>query len=203
MSYILAVLAAISVIFGAMTGRLGEVGAAVLTGANQAIEVGIALAGMLCLWGGLTEVMRRSGLMEKLARLLRGPLRRLFPEVSGDAEAMESIAANVSANMLGLGNAATPLSIRAATRLHKLGGHTGEAGDPLCMLMMLNCASIQIIPVTIAGLRAAAGASAPFDVLPAIWVSSALSCATGVIAAKILARRGRRRSPDGKLRVEN
>ena len=193
MTYVLVALASIAVIFGAMTGRLNEVGAAALTGANQAVQVGVALAGMLCLWGGLTEVMRRSGLMEKLARLLRGPLRRLFPEISGDGEAMESIAANVSANVLGLGNAATPLSIRAAARIHKLSGETGEASDSLCMLMMLNCASIQIVPATIAGVRAASGAASPFDILPAVWISSAVGGASAILAAKLFARHAKQK----------
>lgn len=192
LSYILFIMATVSLVFGALTGRLPEVGAAVLSGADRAIEVGLGLAGMLCLWGGLTEVMRRSGLMERIARVLRAPLNRLFRSVAQDKTAMENIAANVSANLLGLGNAATPLSIRAANRLHDLSGRTGEASDALCMLMMLNCASIQLIPATIAGIRASAGAGAPFDILPAIWISSVSGCATAVILAKVLARRVKR-----------
>lgn len=188
LSYVLLILAVVSVIFGAVTGRLSEVGAAVMDGANKAVEVGLGLAGILCLWGGLTEVMRQSGLMEKLARLLRRPLKRLFPDAANDKIALESIAAGVSANLLGLGNAATPLSIRAASRLHELGGSTGEASDSVCMLMMLCCASIQIIPATIAGVRSAAGAKVPFDVLPSIWISSVIGCVTAVVMAKILSR---------------
>lgn len=194
LSYVLLIMATISLVFGAMTGRLSEVGAAVLGGADRAVEVGLGLTGMLCLWGGLTEVMRRSGLMEQITRILRAPLKYLFPSVAQDKTAMEDIAANVSANLLGLGNAATPLSIRAANRLHDLSGRTGEASDALCMLMMLNCASIQLIPATIAGIRASAGAAAPFDILPAIWISSFAGCTTAVLIAKALARRSKRPS---------
>ena len=131
------------------------------------------------------EVVRRGGLATRLADGLRPILARLFPENRGNAEAMEALSANVSANLLGLGNAATPLGIRAAEAMKKGRAATND----LCMLVVLNTASIQIIPATIAGIRAAAGAASPFDILPAVWISSLASLAAGLCAARFLARR--------------
>ena len=123
---------------------------------------------------------------EKLARLLHPVLRRLFPDFARDRGTMDTIAANVSANLLGLGNAATPLGLEAARRMSRR--TPGVAGDSLCMLVVCNTASIQLIPTTVAAVRMAAGCQTPFDILPAVWVTSALSVLTGIGAAKLLAR---------------
>jgi len=178
----------ISVFCGLLTGRMDEVSRGAMDGAAAAIELCVAMAGVLLLWNGVMEVMRQSGLSKQLARLLRRPLGLLFPGARRDEEAMESISANVSANLLGLGNAATPLGLRAAKRLHTLSGGGRSASDDLCTLIVLNTASIQLIPATVAGVRAAAGASAPFDILPPVWITSIASVIVGITAAKLLAR---------------
>ena len=132
------------------------------------------------------EVMGRSGLAEKLSRLLRPVLRLLFPQVAQDRAILDSISANVSANLLGLGNAATPLGIEAVRRMERRS--PGVASDAMCMLVVCNTASIQLIPTTVATVRAAAGGASPFDILPAVWLASALSVGVGVLACKIFAR---------------
>ncbi len=177
---------AVSVLCGLATGRGAEVAAAAIEGAGAAVELCLSIAGMMCLWSGVMEVMRRSGLAEGLTRLLRPVLRRLFPGCAGDRETMDSVAANVSANLLGLGNAATPLGLQAARRMGRNCG--GRASDELCMLVVCNTASIQLIPTTVATVRAAAGSAAPFDILPAVWLASALSVGVGILACKLFAR---------------
>ena len=174
---------ALSLLCALAMGNQGELASAALDGAASAIELGISMAGVLCLWMGVMEVMQRAGLAEKLARLLRPILRRLFPDFAGDRGTMDTIAANVSANLLGLGNAATPLGLEAARRMSRR--TPGVASDSLCMLVVCNTASIQLIPTTV---RMAAGSATPFDILPAVWVTSALSVATGILAAKLLSR---------------
>ncbi|MDR3207385.1 MAG: spore maturation protein A [Oscillospiraceae bacterium] len=181
-------MAAVSVVFGLLTGRIEAVSRGALEGAGAAVQLCIAMAGVLCLWSGIMEVMRRCGLAGGLARLLRGPLGLLFPGARGDGEAMEALSANVSANLLGLGNAATPLGLRAARRLHTLSGGGRSASNDLCMLVVLNTASLQLVPATVAGVRTAAGSAAPFDILPAVWVTSVCSVLVGVLAAKLLSR---------------
>ena len=186
MSVIWSVMVLASVLCAAATGREGDVAAAALEGAAAAVELCLSMAGVLCLWTGVMEVMKRSGLTERLSRLLRPVLRRLYPDFAGDREVMDSVAANVSANLLGLGNAATPLGIRAARRMSLRS--PGVASPALCMLVVCNSASIQLIPTTVASVRAAQGSAAPFDILPAVWLASALSVSVGIAAVKLLVR---------------
>ncbi len=186
MSVIWTAMVVLSLVCAAATGRLDALAASVLEGAGAAVELCIATAGALCLWSGVLEVMRRAGLMEGLARLLRPVLGLLFPAFRRDGSVMEPLAANVSANLLGLGNAATPPGIRAARRMAR--GCGGAAGDELCRLVVLNTASVQLLPTTVASLRAACGCAAPFDILPAVWISSLLSVTVGLGTARLLGR---------------
>ena len=186
MAWIWTGMAVLSILCGLATGRGELVAAAAVEGAQAAVELCVSIAGMLCLWTGVMEIMRRSGLAEGLSRLLRPVLSLLFPQVSGDRGVMDSISANVSANLLGLGNAATPLGIEAVRRMERKS--PGTASDAMCMLVVCNTASIQLIPTTVASVRAAAGSTAPFDILPAVWLASALSVGVGIAACKLLAR---------------
>lgn len=176
----------VSVVCGLLTGNGSAVAAAALDGAASAVELCLSMAGVLCLWMGVMEVMKRAGLAQGLSRLLRPVLRLLYPEFARDRAVMDSIAANVSANLLGLGNAATPMGIQAARLMSKKS--PGVASDSLCMLVVCNTASIQLIPTTVAGVRLAAGCAAPFDILPAVWLASALSVCAGILAVKLLSR---------------
>ena len=181
---------ALSILCGLAAGRGPEVAAAAAEGAAAAVELSLSIAGMLCLWTGVMEVMRQSGLAGQLSRLLAPLLRRLFPQAAGDRRTMDAISANVSANLLGLGNAATPLGIQAARRM--AAGCGGRASDELCTLVVLNTASIQLLPTTVAGVRAALGARSAFDILPAVWLASVLSVTAGLLAARIFSRLWRR-----------
>lgn len=174
----------LSLVFGLLSGNLDAVVNAALEGARSAIELSLAMAGVLCLWSGVMEIMNACGLSAGLARLFRPVLRRLLPNACKDPETLAAVSANVSANLLGLGNAATPLGIRAARRMAK--GCGGVASDELCRLVVLNTASIQLIPATIASVRAAAGCETPFDILPAVWLASVLSVAAGLTAERLL-----------------
>ena len=177
---------ALSVLFGAATGNLGALGGAALEGARSAVELCVSIAGVMCLWTGVMEVMNQSGLSALLARAFRPLLRRLMPRSARDPETMAAVSANLSANMLGLGNAATPLGIRAS-RLMARGGE-GVASDELCLFIVLNTASIQLLPTTVADVRAALGCADPFDILPAVWLASGVAVIAGVAMAKLLVR---------------
>ena len=182
MPYFLTGLFSLSLLFGCATGQLSAVSAAALTGAQSAVELCLSMAGAICLWSGVMTLMDRCGLSGKLAALLRPLLRRILPNASRDSETLAALSANVSANLLGLGNAATPLGIRAATRMAQ--GCGGVASDELCRLVVLNTASIQLLPTTVAAVRSAHGCAAPFDILPAVWLSSVLSVSAGLLAAR-------------------
>ena len=176
----------LSILCGLATGRGPEVAAAAVEGTSAAVQLALSIAGMLCLWTGVMEVMRQSGLADQLSRLLSPILRQLFPQAARDREAMDSISANVSANLLGLGSAATPLGLEAARQLAR--NSPGTASDSLCMLVVCNTASIQLIPTTVASVRAAEGCAAPFDILPAVWLASSLSVGVGILACKLFAK---------------
>ena len=165
MAWIWSGMVVLSLIFGLCTGNLNAVSAAALEGAAAAVELGVSMAGVLCLWSGVMEMMNASGLSAGLAKIFRPLLRRLLPSASQDPETLAAGAANVSANLLGLGT-----------------------------LVVLNTASIQLIPATVGSLRAAMGSAAPFDILPAVWLSSVLSVTAGLAAARLLSLPDRRRS---------
>ena len=176
----------LSVLFGAATGNLGALGAAAMEGARSAVELCVSMAGIMCLWTGVMEIMNQSGLSALLARAFRPLLRHLLPRASRDADTLATVSANLSANMLGLGNAATPLGVRAARAMAL--GSEGVASDELCRFIVLNTASIQLFPTTVAGVRAALGARDPFDILPAVWLASFISVLAGLAAARLLGR---------------
>ena len=186
MTWVWTVLMCTALGFGAAMGRADAVGAAALEGAKAAVELVVGMAGAMCLWTGVMEVMERCGLTAGLARLFRPLLRRILPRASRDEETLSAVSANVSANLLGLGNAATPLGIRAAQRMAK--GANGVATDELCRLVVLNTASIQLLPTTVASVRSAYGCAVPFDILPAVWLSSVLSVTAGLLMAWLLER---------------
>ncbi len=184
MAWVWTVLVAVSVLCGAANGKMDAVAAAALEGAGAAVELCLGMGGAICLWSGVMELMDRCGLAAGLAKLFHPLLRRLLPRASRDRETLSALSANVSANLLGLGNAATPLGIRAARRMAY--GCEGIASNELCRLVVLNTASIQLLPTTVAGVRAACGSAAPFDILPAVWLASVLSVAAGLLVARLL-----------------
>ena len=177
MAWVWTIMVALSLVFGLCTGRIEAVGTAALQGAEAAVELCLSMAGIICLWTGVMEIMSRCGLTEKLAKCFRPLLRRLLPRASGDTETLAAVSANLSA---------TPLGIRAACRMAQ--GCGGTATDELCRLVVLNTASIQLLPTTVAGVRAACGCAAPFDILPAVWLSSVLSVTAGLLTARLLGR---------------
>lgn len=186
MSIIWVLMVLLSVVSSFFLGTGDAVSKAALDGAAAAVQLCLSMAGILCLWSGVMEVMRQSGLMAGLSRLLRPVLSLLYPEFKNDRSVMEPLSANVSANLLGLGNAATPMGIQAATQMNRRA--QGVATDPLCMLVVCNTASIQLIPATVAGVRAAAGSASPFDILPAVWLASVCSVLAGITAVKLFQR---------------
>ena len=184
MAWVWTILVSFSVLCGAANGKMDAVASAAMEGAGAAVELCLGMGGAICLWSGVMELMSRCGLAEKLAALFHPLLRRLLPRASRDGETMAALSANLSANLLGLGNAATPLGIRAARRMAC--GCEGIASNELCRLVVLNTASIQLLPTTVAGVRAACGSAAPFDILPAVWLASVLSVTAGLLAARLL-----------------
>lgn len=182
MSWIWTALLGISVIAAFILGHGSELATAIPQGAQAGITLAISLAGSICLWTGVGKVMEHIGLTRSLSRLMSPILSRLFPTGRTDESVSDSLCANVCANILGLGNAATPMGIQAAQRLSKH-SPAGIATDELCRLIVLNTASIQLIPANVAAVRSGLGCASPFDILPAVWVTSLCSAGLGLWAA--------------------
>ena len=175
---------ALSILCAAVLGQGSAPAAAAVEGAQAGVTLAIALAGSLCLWSGVGALMEHCGLTNGLARLLRPLLGRIFPGTRRDSVLAGNLSANVCANFLGLGNAATPMGIRAA-----MGMKCGDAAtDELCRLIVLNTASIQLIPANVAAVRSSLGCQTPFDILPAVWITSVCSAGLGLLAAWVLGK---------------
>lgn len=186
MSWVWAALVCASVVCAAVNGRAAALSAAVMQGAQSGVTLAISIAGSLCLWAGIGRAMEKLGLTEKLSRLLRPVMHRLFPSTREDRALAGALSTNICANFLGLGNAATPPGIEAARRL--AARSPGRASDELCRLIVLNTASIQLIPANVAAVRSSLGCAAPFDILPAVWLTSLCSAGLGLAAAWALGR---------------
>lgn len=187
MSWIFTGILGISLVSALFLGRGALLGQSVLVGAGNGVQLAISMAGAICLWSGVGALMEKAGISRFLARLFGPLLHRLFPTSRKDPVLEGALSANICANFLGLGNAATPMGIQAARRL-AAGGHQAVAGDELCRLIVLNTASIQLIPSTVAAVRVNAGCQTPFDILPAVWVTSACSASLGLLAAWLLGK---------------
>ena len=170
----------LSLIASLALGNGAALASAVPKGAQAGVELAFSLAGSICLWCGVGKLMEKAGLTGLLSRFFSPILGRVFPTFRRDPVLAGYLSSNVCANFLGLGNAATPMGIQAAQRLAK--GRT-SATDELCRLIVLNTASIQLIPANVAAIRAQLGAGSPFDILPAVWVTSVASAGMGLLAA--------------------
>ena len=176
-----------SVLFAALSGHGGALSAAAVEGAQAGVTLALSITGAVCLWSGVGKLMEKIGVTAFLSRLLSPVLGRIFPSTKKDARLAGSLSANVCANFLGLGNAATPMGIAAVRRLKDPEEPT-LATDEMCRLIVLNTASIQFLPTNVAAVRSALGCASPFDILPAVWVSSLLSASLGVLTAWCLGK---------------
>ena len=169
------IISILSLFCGIILGHGAELGNAVLDGAHGAVSLTISLCGIMSLWCGIMKVFERAGLINKLSRLLSPLLRVFFPEASRSGEGLGEISANISANLLGIGNAATPFALKAMEKLQKNNKNKKTATADMITLAVLNTASLNLIPTTIFALRRAAGSESPYSVIIPIWICS-LSC---------------------------
>ncbi len=193
MGAVWAFLLAVSVVVAAATGRMGALTGAVAESAGKAVALSLGLVGVMTLWLGLMRVAEEAGLVRGLARAARPLMRRLFPDVPPDHPAMGAMLLNIAANMLGLGNAATPFGLKAMQELDTLNPHKGTASDSQALFCAINTASLQLVPASVIALRAAAGARQPGDVIGPTLVATACATAAAVVTAKLLARAQRAR----------
>ena len=188
MNYIWFILIALAVIFGIANGKIGAVSDSVLAGIKSTIDVSIFIIGIMTFWMGIMKIAEKSGLVETISKLLTPVAKRLFPDIpktkDGD-EAIGAVAFNFSANALGLGNAATPMGIKAITKMQEFNKDKTSASNPMCMLLAMNTAGFQLIPVTVIGILAAAGADNPSDIIIPTFIATSVAFISAIIIAKI------------------
>ena len=180
LNYIWSFLVVCSVITSLLLGNTENLSNAFADSAADAIQLLLTLAGVICLWSGLMKIAERSGLNALMARLFAPLLRVLFPHLDKNGTAFEAITMNISANLLGLGNTATPLGLRA---IKELNGGRDRASDEMVLFVVMNTASLQLLPTTLGALRQSSGSAAPFEILAPVWISSACALAAGLTVA--------------------
>jgi spore maturation protein A len=181
------VIIAISVFFGVATGRGEMLGEAALDGAANAISLTVTLVGMMCLWCGILKVLREAGTIGMLTKITDPLLKMFFPEASKHKEISEDIAANIAANMLGVGNAATPLALSAMQKLQEINPDPNRASEDMITLAVLNTSSVSLVPSTVLAILRAAGASDPFSVVLPIWLTSFTCALVSLVLCRIAA----------------
>ena len=175
LNYIWVFMLVFALISAILTGNSQALSASVLEGASEAVTLLISIAGILCFWSGIMEIAKESGVTKAMAKLFAPILSKLFKNVPKNSSAFEYISLNISANLLGLGNAATPLGLSAMKELKALNHNKPQASDDMLLFVVLNTASIQLIPTTLCAYRQSYGSSAPFEIIPAVWLTSVIA----------------------------
>lgn len=189
LNYIWCGMIVVSFVAAAFTGRMEALTEGIVEGAASAVETCIGLLGTMCLWTGVAKIAENSGLINVFAKILRPVTKIIFPRLKADSLAMRAIVMNMVANLLGMGNAATPLGLNAMSELNKLNGGKKSASNEMCMFVVINTASIQLIPSTVIALRQMYGSESPTEIVVPVWLCSICAVTVGVIAAKIFEKR--------------
>ena len=181
----------ISFIFAIFLGRLPEVNNSIFESTSGAIELVLTLIGTMCLWCGIIKIAMETSLVNKLKKLLKPILKKLFPEINEKDEVHKEISMNIIANLLGLGNAATPLGLKAMKSLQKTNRNKDELSNSMAILIVLNTASIQLIPTTVIAIRTTLGSKNPTEMLVPIWIATIVAATSAILSAKIFIKAGK------------
>lgn len=190
------VMTLVSFFIALSTGNIEALGNAVLDGASDAVSLTLSLAGIMCLWCGVMGVLESAGIIGKLARLLRPFLRVFFPDSCENGKGAEEIAANIGANLLGIGNAATPLALAALKKMQKNNPHPDRPTNDMVTLAVMNTASLSLLPTTILALRRAAGSADPFSVVLPIWIVSTVCWLFALLLTRAVGKFSRKSKTD-------
>lgn len=176
-------------VVAAYNGNMGALTEASFTAAESAVTLAIGLIGAMALWLGIMKVAEAAGMMRFIARLIRPVMSRLFPEIPVNHPAMSAMVMNMAANALGLGNAATPMGLKAMAELNKLNPHPGTATPAMCLFLAINTSSVTLLPLGVITVRASAGASNPAGIVIPSIIATIASTSVAIIASKLLARK--------------
>ena len=179
----------ISFIYALVTGNVEKVSNGIFDSASSAVELTLTFFGTICLWNGIMNIAKKTTLMSKLTKILQPAIKFLFPELKHNEQAKEEISMNVVANLLGLGNAATPLGLKAMETMQKENPKKDTLTNSMAMFIVLNTASLQLIPTNVIAIRSSLGSIAPSSIILQVWVATIIAAAVGITATKILMRK--------------
>lgn len=174
----------VSIIYAIFSGNIENLNKSIFDSTESAVNLTLTLLGMTCLWSGIMEIASKTKIIEYLSKILKPIIKRLFSGLN--EKSSENIIMNIIANMLGLGNAATPLGLKAMKELQKENGNKEELSDNMMMLIVLNTASLQIIPTTIIAIRSSLGSANPTKIIVPVWISTVCAAIVGIVVTKII-----------------
>lgn len=190
LNYVWVVLIVLSFISAILTGNMSQLSKSVIDGAVKAVELSLKLLSTMAFWGGMMKIIENSGLSIIISRILAPVMKRIFPSLRDRKDILSVMTMNVTANLLGLGNAATPLGLESMKRLQSVNPDKTKASREMVFFVVMNTASMKLIPTTVASLRQQHGSKTPFDIVPSCVLASSLSLLAGMIVAYILSARG-------------
>lgn len=188
MNYVWGAMVVFSFISACFSGNMQALSDSVVNGGQEAISLVIKLTGMMCLWGGIMKIAERAELTRLICNLLRPLFSFLYKNIDKNSPTARAMSMNITANLLGLGNAATPLGLEAMRRMQEANPDKSRATDDMVVFVVMNSAAMRLIPTTVATLRTQFGSGNPMEIMPATWVSTLLSLFAGVTAAKIISK---------------
>lgn len=179
----------IAIIYAFFTGNIENLSNGIFDSAKSAVELTLTFFGTICLWNGVMEIAKRTSLMEKLTKILQPLINFLFPELNNNKQAKEEISMNMTANLLGLGNAATPLGLKAMKTMQKENMKKDTLTNAMAMFIVINTASLQIIPTNVIAIRSSLGSQSPSGIILQVWTATIVAALVGITATKILMKR--------------
>ena len=179
----------ISFIYSVYTGRMSNFNKAIFESAEQTVQLCITFLGTICLWNGIMNIAIKTSLIKKMTRFLKPIIYLIFPDVKNDKKITEEISINMAANILGLGNAATPLGLKAITSMQEKNSNKDTLSNPMAMFILINTASLQIIPTTVISVRSAMGSNDPSKIVFAVWIATLCAFITAILSGKLLSKK--------------
>ncbi len=179
----------ISYIYAIFTGKVSQINNSVFDSCESAVQLSITFLGTMCLWSGIMQIAKKTTLIDKLTNFLNPIMKILFPDIKKDDPVHKEISMNMVANMLGLGNAATPLGLKAMKTMQKENHKKDTLTNSMAMFIIINTASIQIIPTTVIAIRSSLGSNNPTSIIIPVWIATICAAIAGIITAKILMKK--------------
>ena len=179
----------ISFIYAIYSGNFSNINNAIFESADQTVELCLTMFGTLCLWNGIMKIAIKTSMIEKLTKFLKPVISFIFPEIKNNKKISKEISMNMVANILGLGNAATPLGLKAMESMQKINKNKSKLSNPMAMFILINTASLQIVPTTVISIRSSVGSQEPTKIIFAVWIATIAAFSTAIIAGKLLIKK--------------